>query len=61
MGALPVVLAVFTTQNHGFSRLGYNACSLKPRQRLRQTLPVQLSESLKPCLASLTVLPSFDA
>ena len=24
MGALAVVLALFTTQNHGFSRLAYN-------------------------------------
>ena len=54
MGALAVVLAVFTTQNRGFSRLVYNACCLKPRQRLRQICTVQFSENLKQFL----VLPN---
>ena len=34
MGALHVVVALFTTQNHRFLRLVHNACPLKPRQVL---------------------------
>ena len=42
MGAFAVVLSLFTTQSHGFSRLVYNACPLKARQVLRQICTVEL-------------------